>query len=481
MKPIINHNKNNLGGSFVPVPSLHSGRQAQVGLSVTSPSWFKRVQPLFKMSAGLDCKRDLSVAGAFHYYPFRRLPSIILFIAVVFLTSNAKAQVVSLDSVLSIIRKENPMLQSYRSKANAMNTYAGAARSQMAPEIGGGLWMVPYKKVMDERDKGQIMLSVQQKFTNSVKLRANEKYLNSKAAIEEANEGYVFNELRAQAKEAYYDLVILEKKKKALAQSEDIINLILKIGQLRYPYNQSKLSTIYKAEGKLHEIRNMQLMNENEIHHRKTLLAQLMNHKGHTNLSVDTLTKPKPIFIEADTSILAANRSDIRKLDKSIQSMRLNQALENSQSKPDFNISFNHMIPRSSIMPSQFMLLGMISIPIAPWSSKMYKANVKGMDYEIESMKTERVAVLNELQAMTNNMASEITSLQKQLENYEKRIVPALKKNHETIMLAYEENREELPIVIDSWETLNMTQLQYLDTLQKYYQTIVSYEKQIEK
>jgi cobalt-zinc-cadmium efflux system outer membrane protein len=466
MKPIINHNKNSLGGSFACLPSLHFGRQAQVGLSVASPRANAQEPPQLR---------------AFHSYPFRKFPvASLVFTIAIFFCTNIHAQILPLDSVLTIIRKENPMLQSYRSKANAMNSYADAARSQMAPEVGGGLWMVPYKKVMDERDKGQIMLSVQQKFTNGAKLRANEKYLNSKAAVEEANEEYVFNELKAQAKAAYYDLLILEKKKNTLTQNEEIINLILKIGQLRYPYNQSKLSTIYKAEGKLHEVRNMQLMNENEIHHRKIILAQLMNYKS-SMFSVDTLTVPEPIILEADTSVLAANRSDIRKLDKSIQSMRLNQAFESAQSKPDFNISFNHMIPRSSVMPSQFMLLGMISIPIAPWSSKMYKANVKGMDYEIESMKTERLAVLNELQAMTNTMASEIKSLQKQLENYEKRIVPALKKNHQTIMLAYEENREELPMVIDSWETLNMTQLQYLDTLQKYYQMIVSYEKQIEK
>ena len=161
--------------------------------------------------------------------------------------------------------------------------------------------------------------------------------------------------------------------------------------------------------------------------------------------------------------------------------MRLNQTLEKYQSKPDFNLSFNHMFARGSGMPNQFMLLGMISIPIAPWSSKMYKSNIQGMTKEIEAMKNERAAILNELQGMTTSMVTEISTLSKQIENYEKRIVPALRKNYETLMLAYEENKEELPIVIDAWETLNMTQMQYLETVQKYYEMIVNYEKQIEK
>ena len=133
------------------------------------------------------------------------------------------------------------------------------------------------------------------------------------------------------------------------------------------------------------------------------------------------------------------------------------------------------------VLALEFMLLGMVSIPIAPWSSKMYKSNVKGMGKEIEAMKNERAALLNEVQGMTANMSTEIVTLSKQIENYEKRIIPSLRKNYETLMLAYEQNQEELPIVIDAWETLNMTQMQYLETVQKYYETIVIYEKQLEK
>lgn len=374
------------------------------------------------------------------------------------------------------------MLKSFGSRADAMNAYAKGARSWMAPEVGGGLWMLPYKKVDDPRDKGQIMLSVQQKFTNPAKLRANQGYLESKAAIEQASETYVFNELRAQAKTAYYQWIVLEKKKRILKENEEIISLVLKIAQLRYPYNQSKLSNVYKAEGRLQEVRNMMLMNDNQIIQKNILINQLMNVPNELRFSIDTLSQPKQFILEvADTMTFAENRSDIRRIDKSIQAMRLNQQLESYQSKPDFNLSFNHMIARGNEMPNQFMLLGMVSIPIAPWSSKMYKSNIQGMGKEIEAMKSERLSILNELQGMTSSMASEISTLSRQIENYEKRIMPALRKNYETLMHAYEENKEELPIVIDAWETLNMTQMQYLETVQKYYEMIVSYEKQLEK
>lgn len=403
-------------------------------------------------------------------------------VSLVSMSSSSRAQVLRLDSVLSVIKERNPMLQDFRQRANAMNAYSAGSASWMAPEVGGGLWMMPYKKVEDPRDKGQIMLSVQQKITHPAKLKSSKAYFESKAAIELEGESATYNELRAQAKTAYYQWMVLEKKKHVLKENEDIINLMIKIAKIRYPYNQSKLGNIYKAEGRLYEVQNMMLMNTNEIHHRITLLNQLMNNSSESHYEIDTLSLSPTFVPEAiDTALFVSTRSDIRRIDKQIESMKLNQASERNLSKPDFNISFNHMIPRDAAMPSQFMLLGMVSIPIAPWSSKMYKSNVRGMDFEIESMKSERESILNELHGMTLTMVSEIQTLNRQLENYDQRILPALRRNYETTMLAYEENKEELPMVIDAWETLNMTQMQYLDTLQKYYEMIVTYEKQIEK
>jgi cobalt-zinc-cadmium efflux system outer membrane protein len=400
----------------------------------------------------------------------------------ILMSSISQAQVLRLDSVLLVIKENNPMLQDFRYRANAMNAYSVGANGWMAPEVGGGLWMVPYKKAEDGHDKGQIMLSVQQKFSNPAKLKASKQFMKSKAAIEVEGESATYNELRSQAKTAYYQWMVLEKKKSVLKENEDIINLMIKIAKLRYPYNQSKLGNIYKAEGRLYEVKNMMLMNENEIHHKITLLNQLMNSSSMTHYKIDTLHSLPSFVVESiDSSLFVSSRSDIRRIDKQIQSIQLNQTLERSQSKPDFNLSFNHMIPRASGIPSQFMLLGMVSIPIAPWSSKMYKSNVKGMSYEIDAMKSERASILNELQGMTIAMMNEIQTLNSQIENYNKHILPALRRNYETTMLAYEENKEELPMVIDAWETLNMTQMQYLDTLQKYYELIVTYEKQIEK
>jgi hypothetical protein len=132
-------------------------------------------------------------------------------------------------------------------------------------------------------------------------------------------------------------------------------------------------------------------------------------------------------------------------------------------------------------MPNQFTAMAMISIPIAPWSSKMYRSEVKGMQHDIEAMNKGKEAILLETRGMLTGMASQLSRMKQQLTNYETKILPALKKNYQTLMLAYEENREQLPMVIDGWEAMNMAEMEYLNKLEEYYKMIVSYEKEIEK
>jgi outer membrane protein, heavy metal efflux system len=207
-----------------------------------------------------------------------------------------------------------------------------------------------------------------------------------------------------------------------------------------------------------------------------------MNLQPDAQIRVDTATQVRfdSNSIIYDTAALSTQRSDVKQIDKTIQVMRLNQQVQNMQAKPDFKIRFDHMQPIGN-MPTQFTAMAMVSIPIAPWSSRMYKSEVQGMQYDIEAMKKGREAILIETRGMLAGMAAQINRMQQQLVNYQTKIIPALRKNYQTLMLAYEENKEQLPIVIDGWEALNMAQMNYLEKLEEYYLMIVSYEKEIEK
>ena len=232
------------------------------------------------------------------------------------------------------------------------------------------------------------MFSFEQEIPNPSKLNANKRFLQSKAAVEEQGRSYQFNVLRAEAKTAYYQWLVAEEKLNTLSESQRIMELMIKLARIRYPYNQGSLGNIYKAEGRLQEVENMKLMAQSEIEEKKLRLKTLMNISPETEIMIDTATKVTYHAgqITYDTSTLSTQRSDVRQIDRTIEVMRLNQQLQKVQSRPDFKIRFDHMQPIGN-MPTQFTAMAMVSIPIAPWSSRMYKSEVKGMQYDIEAMK----------------------------------------------------------------------------------------------
>src|SRR5688572_20896486 len=122
------------------------------------------------------------------------------------LIASVSAQVISLDSVLALIDRNNPMLQEYDNKVKALNEYSLGAKSWMAPMIGAGTFMTPYanQMLMDERDKGAWMFSFEQEIPNPAKQNANKNYLRSKAGVEKQSRAIQFNNLRSEAKTYYY-------------------------------------------------------------------------------------------------------------------------------------------------------------------------------------------------------------------------------------------------------------------------------------
>ena len=88
--------------------------------------------------------------------------------------------------------------------------------------------------------------------------------------------------------------------------------------------------------------------------------------------------------------------------------------------------------------------------------------------------------ILNEASGMISSMNTELQKLKKQYNIVEKSIIPALKKNYETALLAWQNNTGELFEVLDAWEALNMAQIEALDKLQNMLNTQVEIEKQLE-
>jgi outer membrane protein TolC len=390
--------------------------------------------------------------------------------------------VLSLDSVLQRIDRNNVLLQSYDLKAQSYKYSADASTAWMAPMVGVGTFMTPYPNqiVMEPRDRGSLMLQIEQDIPNVAKLKARKKYIESQGNIERATRDITLNDFKAQAKRLYFNWLVAKQRMKVLEENEKIMVTMKKIEEVRYPYNQSQLGSVYKADAKIEENRNMIRMQEGTINKARAWLNSLMNAKGNEPFEIDSTWSP--VFIAAgtyDTASLSTARKDVLKMNEYIRSMQLNIESMKMQRKPDFRIRFDHMYPLDAAMPNAYNVMGMISIPIVPWSSKMYKSEIKAMQFNIQSMEKERTAMLQETQGMLYGMQYEIESMQARIRGLQEKVIPALQKTLDANFIVYQENKMPLTQVIDAWEALIMMQMNVLDEKLKLYEMIVDYEKEL--
>lgn len=391
-------------------------------------------------------------------------------------------EVLSLPEIISRIDSNNILLKTYGLKAESYQYSADAATAWMPPMVGIGTYMMPYpyQKVMDAGDKGAVMLRLEQEIPNRKKLEAKKNFILSQGNVENANRAITFNDLKAAAKTQYFNWLIALKKIDIIKQNEKVLEMMKKIEEVRFPYNQSQLSTVYRAEAAIQKNRNMLLMPQGAIAKAKGWLNALMNRPGDTDFSIDTSLEFGFVASSSyDTAMLATQRKDVLRMNESIRSMQFNIESMKLDSKPKFSIQFDHMSPLGAMMPQAFSVMGMMSIPIASWSRKMYQSEIKGMQLNIRAMEQERAAMLQETQGMLYGMQAEIQSMQQRIQSMEEKVIPALQKTFDASFISYQENKQTLTVVLDNWEALNMMQLDVQDEKQKLYQMIVDYEKEL--
>lgn len=398
----------------------------------------------------------------------KRIP-ITCLIAIALIANVHAQERMHLDEILSVIQKNHPVAKMYDAEINAMDAAAGGARSWMPPELGAGFFMTPYdirktKAMGAEKGMGSFMISAQQMFPNKKEQDANAKYMEAMSSVSKETREATLNELYATAKKSYYAWLIIKKKLKVLGENERLLNFMIQSAELRYKNNLGKINAYYKAKAALGNIENQRVAMHNEIQQQQVLLNTLMNRDKNQYFDIDTSYAFKDYNMVDSTYFLQA-RSDIKAIEKDIQLNDLKINLEKSKLLPQFGIRYDHMFAFGQ-QPWLFTLMAMIKIPLVPWASKMYRANIESYKWKSKAFEQQKQMLLNDATGGMQGMLYAIKNKRKQVSLYEQNIIPALQKNYQTMQLGYEQNTEELFELFDAWETLNMTQMEYLQQLQ---------------
>jgi outer membrane protein TolC len=418
-----------------------------------------------------------------------QMKSLLIGISIICLfTINTYGQTkMNLEDIFSIIQKDHPEMKMYDAQIRSSDEAAKGAKSWAPPEFGAGFFMVPYNLNLTKSSLtsmgvqngiGSFMITASQMFPNKKEKDANAAYLQSLSSVNKENKEFSLNDLYAKAKANYYDWLIVEKKQSVLNDNEKLLNFMIQSTELRYKNNLGKLNAYYKAKAELGKIENQREALNNEIKQKQILLNTLMNRGKNENFQIDTNYTVKT-YPSIDSNYLVQSRSDIKAIEQDLKVNQLELNLEKTKQLPQFGIEYDHMTGFGK-SPWLFSLMATVKIPLAPWSAGSYKANIESLKWKRQSFESQKKVILNEASGEAASLLSSINSKKKQLQLFEENIIPALKKNYQIMQLAYEQNTGELFELFDAWQTLNMTQFDYLDQLQELLNLQVQMDKILE-
>jgi len=398
----------------------------------------------------------------------------------------SRAQTLKLATIIDSVTVSHPVVKMYENEIRSMDEAAKGAKSWMPPEFSTGFWMTPYnpnmwkKGAAGEPGMGQYMIGGQQMFPGRAKKNADAAYMEAMSSVEKEKKKASLNELVNDAKQYYYEWLIMKKKLAILDQDEKLLDFMIKNAEIRYKNGLEKISAYYKAKAALGNLQNMRLMFENDIREKRIRINALMNRNPMMEFDIDTVFQlsdfSNTVF---DSTLFYGNRSDLKAVDQEINLTWLKQETERKRLRPQFGVRYEHMFGFGGL-PMQYSLMGMIKVPISG-STRMNKANIESLKWKTTALQSQKQMLVNEYSGMAYGMRNEFELKKKQLKLYDENIVPALRNNYKTMQLGYEQNTEELFMLYDAWETLYMTQLEYMELLNQALRLQVTLERLMEK
>lgn len=386
---------------------------------------------------------------------------------------------ISLEILLQQVETNYPSIIQYQYNIQSIQAKADGAKSWMPPTFSTGIMRFPYnfsmlKEKNNPMNQAGIAFSFEQMIPNTSKQNAKKNYINSLAEIEKSKSEWTKNELRREAKILYYNRFVTEKKQRIIYESKEILQILINTSEEKFSNNQSQLQTIYKAKARLAELNNMLLMLDGFIAESNIGLNILMVRDVNTSFQIDTLVIPKNYLVNLSDTGSVSNRSDITAVNKYIQSMKLEQRVMKIGVRPDFGVRAEHA--QMFGMPSQWSIMGMMTLPIVPWASKMYRSETKSIGFQIQSMEQEKQT----MELMAIRMLSEKLAMlsydNAQYQSYTKNIIPAYENNLQANILAYKQNTGDFFVLLDAWEMLLMKKLEAYDKLFNILKLEAEYE-----
>jgi outer membrane protein, heavy metal efflux system len=383
-----------------------------------------------------------------------------------------------LGDVVGEALSQNPEMQAARHRWRAAQERAPQAAALDDPEFKIELFNYPERLNPDA--SANTIFGLSQRFSFPGKRTLKRSLAVKEAEIAAAQIQTKEQEITAQVKVLYYELLLAHKAIEVHHQQIDLLKEFFEIANGRFRAGKGAQVDVMKSSVELSKLSNDLPVLEQQLQSAKAKLNLLMNRLPQAPLGLPVEPAAEPggkQTLETLQEMALQSRPELRVLTIETAKTQTATALAQKQTYPDFNV----MVERFQNFGARDGFGGMVSmsLPFSFWTKPKYDAAVREAKANLESAKAAYQMQENQVRFEVRDITAKIEAAEKLITLYKTTVIPQAQQTLESARIGYKAAKVEFLTLLDAERALKDFRLDYYRAVTMLGQRMAELERAV--
>lgn len=356
----------------------------------------------------------------------------------------------------------NPALKAAGAGAAAASATAAAAKSLDPPQVGVDFYQTPISSFPDPVKRyDEIDYFLQQMVPFPGKLSARSEPERKRAEMLQADSAALAAEVARQAKEAFYELYLVDRRRDLLNENRDLLRFFEEVARKQYEVGTGKQSDILRAQTELSTVV------KDSIELEQTGISDRAMVNALRAKPADSAIRPIPeipppftnLTMERVGPLAEANRPELKSMTFALAMQQAGLAAAKKEYYPDFMVRGSYKQMRDA--PDDWEFMVGITVPLAPWSAGKYSASTRNAKALESQAAYEFANRRNQVLSQVRDALARVQSSQAQIEIIRESIIPQARQTLQSTIAAYRTGKQDFLTLIDTRRMMLDAELEY--------------------
>lgn len=371
------------------------------------------------------------------------------------LCAQENSAILRLRELVHEARKRNPEILAAQKKVQASQARIKPAGTLADPQIGLQVMYVPYP--LRNAFDSEKAITISQMFEFPGKLGLMSGMARREADEAAAEHERVILAVLADVKKAYFMLFHTDFELEVNRENRELMRQFIEIANVKYATGMGLQSDILKAQTEYSLMVNDSLMLSQERHSTAAMLNALLDRSRDLQVPVaHDHIDPNQFSLTLDSLITLAyaNRPELKSMQAMAEMYQLSGRLARRDYFPDFMLSFTHRR-----MPEMKNWDAMISfnLPLYFWRKENLRVQEAAANYQMAIASTQ--SMRNMVRAEVEGAFYKVEQTRRSARIFDNTIVPQAEQSLLATRAAYENNKVDFLMLLDSQRVLRDTKL----------------------